>query len=111
MGRLGRALAFHAGCDLGKSLEQEKKGFLHMGSELCRLERPSTAIISCAPLTTLGASNGAGRLCILEAEAVVAAVAGVSVGRTQLDNSSSQCLPGHSSEETKALRVRCGGSE
>lgn len=111
MGRLGRALALHAGCDLGKSLEQEKKRFLHVGSELCKLERPSMVIISCAPLTTLGARNGAGQLCILEAEAVVAAVTGVSVGRTQLHNSSSHCLSGHSSKETKALRVRCGGSE
>lgn len=39
---------------------------------------------------------------------MVAAVTGVSVGRTQLRNSSSHCLSGHSSEETTALRVRCG---
>lgn len=59
-GRLGRgrALTFHACRDLGKSLKQEKEGFLHVDGELSRSERPPKVIIAFAPPKDLGSYGG-----------------------------------------------------
>lgn len=54
----GRALTFHACRDLGKSLKQEKEGFLHVDGELSRSERPPKVIIAFAPPKDLGSYGG-----------------------------------------------------